>query len=307
MEILKLAPFFSERLWGGQKLKEMGFKTPINKKIGEAWVISAHDNGMSYVDSPGAYEGISLKDLFAKHPELFGNTAYEEYPLLVKIITAKDYLSVQVHPDDEYAQKNHNSLGKPESWYVLEAPKESSLIYGHNAKNPEEFKSMVEDGSWDKLLKKEAIEEGDFLYVPPGKVHAITPEVVIYELQRSSDITYRLYDYDRLDDQGNARELHIKESLDNTKIPDTDHFVTKKAKGKVFSSEFFSLEVVEGAYQKEYICPESTDWLQITAIKGSGTINGIKFAKAQSAITIKGIEKMIITGNLKILVSWIKK
>ncbi|AXK50774.1 type I phosphomannose isomerase catalytic subunit [Spiroplasma alleghenense] len=306
MEILKLAPFFSERLWGGQKLKEMGFKTPINKKIGEAWVISAHENGMSYIDSPGTYEGMALKDLFEKHHELFGGN-YKEYPLLVKVITARDYLSVQVHPDDEYAKEHHNSFGKPESWYVLEAPKDSELIYGHNAKTADEFKKMVDEGNWDKLLKKEPIEEGDFLYVPPGKVHAITPEVVIYELQRSSDITYRLYDYDRLDDKGNPRELHIQESLDNTKIPDTDHFVTKKAKGKVFSSEFFSLEIVEGAHQKEYICPEPADWLQITAIKGSGTINGVKFSKAQSAITIKGIDKMTITGNLKFLVSWIKK
>ncbi|AHI53500.1 mannose-6-phosphate isomerase [Spiroplasma sabaudiense Ar-1343] len=306
MEILKLQPFYSERLWGGQKLKTLGFDIPADKKIGEAWIISAHENGMSYITTPGKYQGLSLKELFTKHTKLFGS-GYSEYPLLVKIITANDYLSVQVHPDDNYALKHHQSLGKPESWYVLEAPKNSNLIYGHNAQSLEEFQELVTNQSWDKLLKKEPIQEGDFLYVPPGKVHAITPEVVIYELQRSSDITYRLYDYDRKDNHGNPRELHIQESLDNTKIPDTDHFMTANAQGNVFSSEYFSLSIVEAQNQNSFTCPEQADWLQITVIAGEGLINGVDFKKSQSAITINGIETLEISGTLKLLVSWIKK
>lgn len=305
MKILKIIPFFSERIWGGKEFIKMGFDAPKDKKIGEAWVISAHENGMGYIKE-GEYKGKSLKELFENNKSLFDNFK-GEYPLLVKIISANDFLSVQVHPNDEYALKKHNSLGKPESWYVLDCPKDAELIYGHSAKSKEEFSQMINDDNWDKLLVKKQINKGDFLYVPPGKVHAITPGVVVYELQRSSDITYRLYDYNRTDDNGNPRELHIDDSIANTKIPDNNGVFIKNASKMIMSSEYFSLYKLDAKKEKKWKCPENTSWLQLTVIGGSGKINDIDFNVSDSAITIDKIEDLNITGDLEILVSWLKK
>lgn len=304
MKIIKIKPFFSERIWGGTKLNEMGFDAPIDKKIGEAWVLSAHENGMGYI-SEGEYKGISLLELFNSKRELFGN--FEgEFPLLVKIIAADDYLSVQVHPNDDYALKHHKSLGKPESWYVLDCPEDANLIYGHSAKTKDELESMIKKEQWDELLVKKPIKKGDFLYVAPGKIHAITPGVVIYELQRSSDITYRLYDYNRKDDNGIPRELHIQDSIQNTQIPDDKGQFVSQAKGFIFNSDFFSLYKLEAYLEQKWNCPEDTKWLQFTIISGIGKINNNEFKAGDCAISINGISEIDITGDLVVLISWIR-
>ncbi|ARU92271.1 mannose-6-phosphate isomerase [Spiroplasma clarkii] len=297
--IFKIKPYFSERIWGGSKLRDFGFAIP-NEKIGEAWVISAHENGMGYVDYLG--KTISLKE-FYQNKALFADSR-AEYPLLVKIITANDYLSVQVHPDDEYALKHHNSLGKPESWYILDCPVGAKLIYGHNAKTKAEMTTAIEQGAWKEVLKEVDIAPGDFLYVEPGKIHAITPGVTVYELQRSSDITYRLYDYDHLDDLKKPRELHIEDSLKNIKIPDSADVIVRQAQGAIFDSPYFSLFLYQPG-QNFAVNPE-IPWYQLTVIAGSGTINGVDFKMGESAIYLNQNQKLAITGNLKVIISWIK-
>ncbi|WP_434342281.1 type I phosphomannose isomerase catalytic subunit [Mycoplasma capricolum] len=306
MKILKLKPYFLKKVWGGNRLKDFGFDIKDNQNIGEAWVISAHENGMSYIISDDQYNNLSLKELFENHKELFNN--YKGcYPLLVKIITASDYLSVQVHPDDDYALTHHNQLGKPESWYVIDANKDSELIYGHTAKNKKELIDLVNQNKWDQLLKKVKVKPNDFLYVAPGKVHAISPNLVIYELQRSSDITYRFYDYNRIDKTTNKpRQLDISNSIECTTIPDTNELIICNANNKVFSSKYFSLYVLECTNLKEFEVDEKCDWLQLTVISGSGYINEIFFKQAESAITINGVEKLIVKGKIKIIISWIK-
>ncbi|WP_434338102.1 type I phosphomannose isomerase catalytic subunit [Mycoplasma capricolum] len=306
MKILKLKPYFLKKVWGGNRLKDFGFDTKDNQNIGEAWVISAHENGMSYIISDDQYNNLSLKELFESHKELFNN--YKGcYPLLVKIITASDYLSVQVHPDDNYALTHHNQLGKPESWYIIDANKDSELIYGHTARNKKELIDLVNQNKWDQLLKKVKVKTNDFLYVAPGKVHAISPNLVIYELQRSSDITYRFYDYNRIDKTTNKpRQLDISNSIECTTIPDTNELIICNANNKVFSSKYFSLYILECTNLKEFEVDEKCDWLQLTVISGSGYINEIFFKQAESAITINGVEKLIVKGKIKIIISWIK-
>ncbi|WP_434336083.1 type I phosphomannose isomerase catalytic subunit [Mycoplasma capricolum] len=306
MKILKLKPYFLKKVWGGNRLKDFGFDIKDNQNIGEAWVISAHENGMSYIISDDQYNNLSLKELFENHKELFNN--YKGcYPLLVKIITASDYLSVQVHPDDNYALTHHNQLGKPESWYVIDANKDSELIYGHMARNKKELINLVSQNKWDQLLKKVKVKPNDFLYVAPGKVHAISPNLVIYELQRSSDITYRFYDYNRIDKTTNKpRQLDISNSIECTTIPDTNELIICNANNKVFSSKYFSLYVLECTNLKEFEVDEKCDWLQLTVISGFGYINEIFFKQAESAITIDGVEKLIVKGKIKIIISWIK-
>ncbi|WP_434335601.1 type I phosphomannose isomerase catalytic subunit [Mycoplasma capricolum subsp. capricolum] len=306
MKILKLKPYFLKKVWGGNRLKDFGFDIKDNQNIGEAWVISAHENGMSYIISDDQYNNLSLKELFENHKELFNN--YKGcYPLLVKIITASDYLSVQVHPDDNYALTHHNQLGKPESWYVIDANKDSELIYGHMARNKKELINLVSQNKWNQLLKKVKVKPNDFLYVAPGKVHAISPNLVIYELQRSSDITYRFYDYNRIDKTTNKpRQLDISNSIECTTIPDTNELIICNANNKVFSSKYFSLYVLECTNLKEFEVDEKCDWLQLTVISGFGYINEIFFKQAESAITIDGIDKLIVKGKIKIIISWIK-
>lgn len=308
MKIYKLQPFFSEKIWGGQDLTKYGFQIPENKNIGEAWIISGHDNGMSYInDSEDVNNKKSLKDFFEQNREKFGN--YQGvYPLLVKIITPKDALSVQVHPNDEYANRHHNGqLGKPESWYVIDCPKDAHIIYGHSAKTRTEIEEKIRKGEWDQFLTKFPINKGDFVYVEPGKIHAITSNVVVYELQRSSDITYRLYDYDRRDSNNNLRELHIKDALENINVPDTDGYYVANSNKKIFNSQYFSLYKLNAKEESEWICEENPYWLQLTVIEGKGTINNQYFQKGESAIGVEDIEKLIVTGNLEILVSWIRK
>ena len=155
---------------------------------------------------------MSLRDVYLKHPELFGNPKAKEFPLLVKFLDANDNLSVQVHPDDGYARKMENDSGKTESWYVMQADPGAYIIYGHHAKNREELADMIHKGEWDKLLRKVPVKAGDFFYVPAGTIHALTKGCLVIETQQSSDVTYRLYDYDRVGKDGKKRELHTQKS-----------------------------------------------------------------------------------------------
>ncbi|PPE05381.1 type I phosphomannose isomerase catalytic subunit [Williamsoniiplasma lucivorax] len=305
MEIIKLKPFFSEKLWGGDGLKKMGFDIPLNQKIGEAWIISAHENGMSFLTT-GKFKDQSLKSVFEAHRHLFGD--YQgEFPLLVKIITPNDYLSVQVHPDDAYALKKHHCLGKPESWLVLDAPQDAHLIYGHHAQTRAELEMMVANNQWDQLLKKVAVQPGDFLYVEPGKIHAITPDVVVCEVQRSSDITYRFYDYDRLDANGHPRRLDLEDSINCTLIPDSPDQIVRQQTGQIFSSTYFSINIWDTTTTPKLVLNETPYWLQFTILTGSGAINGQAFKAGESAISLGEIQDIQAAGEMKILVSWIKK
>ncbi|AEM68640.1 type I phosphomannose isomerase catalytic subunit [Mycoplasma putrefaciens] len=305
MQILKLKPYFSEKLWGGEKLKEFGFDLGQAQKIGEAWVVSAHKNGMSYV-SEGEYKNLSLKELFENHKHLFNN--YQgQYPLLAKIITAKQNLSVQVHPDDEYALKNHQQLGKPECWYVLDCDKDAEIIYGHHARSAQQLVEMINDQNWDQLLKKVKIKKGDFVYVPPGKVHAISANVVVYELQRSSDLTYRLYDYNRIDPKtSQTRRLDLDDAINCITVPDSQISIINQVNQELFSCKWFSIYLLDCSSTSVFQPTEKCDWLQLTVIKGQGTINGIDFKQGQSAITIKGVEPLKVKGKITIVICWIK-
>lgn len=305
MNIFKINPSFSERVWGGQKLKSMGYDIPSDKKIGEAWIISAHENGMGFA-ADGMWKGKSLKEIFESNRNLFGNLQ-SNFPLLVKILTPEQNLSVQVHPDDELAKK-HNDLGKPESWYVLDCPKDAKLIYGHNAKSREELAEMIKDDKWKELLVEVPVNKGDFLYVPPGKIHAVTPNVVVYELQRSSDITYRVYDYGRLEN-GKPRELHVADTIISTTVPDSKIAVIHNATKLIHSNEYFSLYLYDTAKEnKPFKLIEKTGWLQITVIDGKGQINGVDygFGDCSIACDLDESSSLEITGNLKVLISWIK-
>lgn len=184
----------------------------------EQWGISAHPNGDDQVLNE-EYSGKTLSALWKENPELFGNVKGDRFPLLTKIIDAHADLSIQVHPNDEYAAKNENgSLGKTECWYIMDAKPGAKIVIGHNARNKDEVKVMIENGRWIDFIREVPVHKGDFFFIEPGTVHAIKGGTVILETQQSSDITYRVYDYDRLQD-GNPRQLHVKQSIDVISAP----------------------------------------------------------------------------------------
>lgn len=221
-EPLFFQPVFKERIWGGRALADsFGYEIP-SARTGECWGISGHPHGPVTVRN-GQFAGKRLDWLWNHHPELFGKMREETFPLLVKIIDAQADLSVQVHPDDEYAQKKEGEpYGKTECWYVLDCQEDAEIVFGHRAKTREELRQQVNEGNWEKVLQKKKVKPGDFFYVPSGTVHALGQGVLILEVQQSSDITYRVYDYDRTDQNGHRRPLHLEQALEVITTPHRD-------------------------------------------------------------------------------------
>lgn len=212
-EPLFLKSTMHDRIWGGTKLRDVFAYNIPSDTTGEYWAISAHPNGVSTVTN-GRYQGQPLNTLYAQEPALFGNPKEEVFPLLTKILDANDWLSVQVHPDDAYGREHEGELGKTECWYIISAEEGSEIVYGHQAKSKEDLRAMIEAGAWDDLLTRVPVKAGDFFYVPSGTMHAIGKGILILETQQSSDTTYRVYDFDRKDVNGNLRDLHIEKSID---------------------------------------------------------------------------------------------
>ncbi|MGD6902739.1 mannose-6-phosphate isomerase, class I [Bacillus infantis] len=218
-EPLFLEPVFQERIWGGTALRDVFDYSIPSDHTGECWAISGHPNGQSTVKD-GEFAGKTIGELWESSRELFGNYSSPVFPLLTKILDANADLSVQVHPDDSYAKEHENGeLGKTECWYIIDCDEDAELIFGHTAQTKEEFVERVEKGEWNELLRRVSVKPGDFFYVPSGTIHALCKGTLILETQQSSDTTYRVYDYDRKDAEGNTRELHIDKSIAVTAIP----------------------------------------------------------------------------------------
>lgn len=217
---LKFKPVFKYRIWGGEKLRQVLNKDCSEQSIGESWEVSGL-NGDETMVKEGPLKGKTLKELIDKYKtDLVGSCCYNrfgnEFPLLIKFIDTAEPLSIQVHPNDEVAQNAHNSNGKNEMWYILEADRDAELIVGFKKDtNKSEIHRSINEGTLTDFLNIEKVEPGDVLYIPIGTVHAIGKGVTLIEIQQTSDITYRLYDYDRVDVQtGLKRELHIKNAID---------------------------------------------------------------------------------------------
>ncbi len=301
--MIKIKPLFFEKIWGGDKIaSEFNLSS---KNIGEAWVVSGLKGSSSEIDS-SKFSEKTLDILYKNKPELFGNYPTEEFPLLIKLIHAKQNLSIQVHPDDKYAQEKEKApFGKYESWYVLEAPKGTKIIVGHNFKNQKEVQNAFDNQQWENKFPEIDIQPGDTFDITPGTVHAICEGTYLYEIQQSCDITYRLYDYGRLEN-GQPRELHIQKSKET--IDFKKQKVSKqKIKGtNLIDNIYFNLdkEEIKGSKEIKY----DVFFLAITCIKGSGTINNKKLSKNESFIvTNKECKELIkFDGNMDLLIGFPK-
>ena len=216
---LKFEPILKDKIWGGTRLKSLFKKAAETDKLGESWELSGFENDESVVIN-GFLAGNSLSELIEIYMgELVGDKIFDEFglafPLLFKLIDANENLSIQVHPGDEVAAERHNSFGKTEMWYVVDAEVGAELIIGFSENcSRDEYLDALDQNKVEDLLQKVPVKKGDVFFIPAGLVHAIGKGVVVAEIQQSSDITYRIYDFKRVDDQGNERELHTEQALD---------------------------------------------------------------------------------------------
>ncbi|MDK2807951.1 MAG: mannose-6-phosphate isomerase [Clostridiales bacterium] len=299
-EILFLEPVFKEMIWGGNQLRtKFGYEIP-SEKTGECWAISAHKNGDCKIAS-GSYKGEYLSSLYKTHPELFGAREGGEFPLLVKIIDAKEDLSIQVHPDDAYAKEHENgSLGKTEGWYILDCEEDSQIVIGHHASGKRELEEMIDQGRWDDLIRLQPIKKGDFFQIEPGTVHAIKGGTLILETQQSSDITYRVYDYDRLSN-GQLRELHVEKSKAVIKVPYVEQ--SNQVEGETLvSCPYYTVKKIE--IRGERCLLQNHAFLLASVIEGKGSIDGIPLQKGSHFILPNGYGAFVVEGNMDMIVSY---
>lgn len=310
--IIELVPVFKEKIWGGRKLEtEFGYEIPAGP-VGECWAISAHPAGDDEVAS-GEYAGKTLSWLWDEHRELFGNCEGDRFPLLVKIIDAKDDLSIQVHPDNDYAAEHEDgSLGKKECWYVLSAEPGQTIVVGQRAHSREEFAQMVEEGRWSELLNEIPIKAGDFFQIDPGTVHAIKGGTVILESQQSSDVTYRVYDYDRKQDDGTLRPLHMQQALDVIDFdcaPLTSGEV--ELSGPVTTLEQNECYTVDLVRVGEDGCPAELavetphPFTCISVIEGEGVVNGREVKKGTHLLALSDCDTLELSGTMQVVLSYL--
>lgn len=259
---LKFKPIYKERIWGGNRLNtELNKDSDPSKTIGESWEISAVQDDVSVV-SNGMLEGNDLQELIEIYMgDLVGDKIYEEFgvefPLLIKFIDSNKPSSIQVHPDDKTAKERHKAYGKNEMWYILGTDNNSELTLGFNKDtDQEEFIKKVKDNTIEEILNKEEISEGDVYFIPAGKIHSIGNNILLAEIQQTSDITYRIYDFNRKDKDGNFRELNIDLAKDvlnykSEKKHKTDYDIVENAATNINKSPYFTSNII--SFNKEIV------------------------------------------------------
>jgi len=304
---LKFNPILKPKIWGGTKLNKV-----LNKNlgkaddIGESWELSGVDGDVSVV-SNGFLQGNTLNELLEIYmSELVGDKVFEkfgaEFPLLIKFIDANDDLSIQVHPNDELAHKRHDSFGKTEMWYVLQADKGSFLISGFKKDtSKDEYLKALKEKKVDQLLQKHEVTPGDVFFIPAGRVHAIGKGILLAEIQQTSDVTYRIYDYDRRDAQGNTRELHTDLALDAIDFSGGDQYKTEyeahvNEVTQIVESPYFVtslIDLTDGVLHKDFYHLDS--FIILICVEGQGEINYYNDQK----VTISMGETVLIPADLK--------
>lgn len=305
---IKFKPIIKEKIWGGQKLS-----TYLNKDIshvpncGESWEISGVPGDVSVVAN-GFLEGNTLEELVEVYMgDLVGDRVYEkfgfEFPLLIKFIDASDVLSIQVHPDDETARERHNAYGKTEMWYVIQADEGSELISGFNRNvDKETYIKYLEEKKLKEILNYEQVGPGDVFFIPSGRVHAIGAGIVLAEIQQTSDITYRIYDWDRMDENGQGRELHTDLAVD---VIDYDlhsnyrtHYEKIKNKNSLLETcQYFTTNLLEfdKAINKDYSLIDS--FVVFMCLDGEFSI---EYGGEEYCLVKKG-ETILLPADLKII------
>ena len=306
-KVLFLDSPLREMIWGGKYFKDVLNLTDEDKDYGEFWSISGYKDFPSIIKN-GKYQGVTLDKLYTEHHELFANSNSKEFPILVKLIATSADLSVQVHPDDEYAKKD-NDLGKTESWLIINSD-HGKIVYGHNQVDKANLEKMARSGDFS-FLKYHDVKRGNFIPVPAGTIHALGKGLVLLEVQQSSNLTYRLYDYNRKDKNGNLRQLHLDKSLDVIKVPndltidDTD-YLDSRDDYVLWDNEYFNIKLVNvrrnikfmNKEHKYYLCTVASGLFRYEDMVISVGESFIVTSKADFE-EIKGKGKLVIVESYK--------
>ena len=278
---IKFNPILKDKVWGGEKLSKVLNKKTSTKNVGESWEISGVEGNISEV-SNGIYKGKTLNNLISEFKgDFLGkkvvNSYGEQFPLLIKFLDAKTNLSVQVHPDDDMAKKHHNSFGKTEMWYIMESDDDAEIVLGlKNSNTDTAVLNRINCDNVNDIFNKEKVKKGDSYFIPAGKIHAIGAGVLAAEIQQTSDITYRVYDWDRADDNGIRRELHTELAQRATKVfksnGKSDYSLNASKTSNLVDCDFFTTNIfwVKGINQRRY---KNVDSFKIfMCVEGNGII-----------------------------------
>ena len=315
MEMVKLSPFVADNIWGGTRLiTEYGIQTDKDPAA-EAWVLSCHPAGPSTVLN-GEFAGKTLQEAYLADKTICGTKGekYEFFPLLIKFIDAKRDLSIQVHPDDEYAMRVEGEYGKTEAWYILDCEPDAELILGFNRNvTVEEFKKAAQSDEMMNICNRVKVKKGDVFFIESGTMHAICKGILLAEVQQNSNTTYRIYDYGRLGKDGKPRELHVDKAADVTNlcpptIPDSskreiESFDCAK-RSKLTSCDLFTMYElsVDGEYSS--VCDEQS-FVSLLCLEGNAEIEctgeKLTMKKGESIFIPANKGKFTVSGNVKIL------
>lgn len=315
MEILKLKPVFKDYIWGGTRLKsDFGFESELDK-LAEGWMLSCHKDGKNIIEN-GEYKGKTLNEVIEEKgkEKVVGTRSldFPYFPVLIKLIDAKDNLSIQVHPDNDYAQRVEGEFGKTEIWYVLDATDDAQLIYGFKNKiSSEEFVDAIKNNTLTDVLNSVKVKKGDLLFIEAGTVHAIGKGTLVAEIQQNSNTTYRVYDYGRLGADGKPRELHIDKAVDVSKTeppkydikpmgaPEkfNDYTKTLLTKCDLFTVNHYELN------GKVTLEADEKSFNHVLVVDGAGTINDVDFKKGDSFYIPANYGKYEINGKCEIIVT----
>lgn len=320
---LKFEPILKQTLWGGDKIIPFKHLNEDLSNVGESWEVSAVEGSESVVAN-GADKGLTLPEMVRKYKEdLVGEANYarfgSKFPLLIKFIDAKLDLSIQVHPGDELAKKRHNSFGKNEMWYVIAADKDAKLISGFSEQiTPKEYKDRVYNGTFADVLQTCTVTPGDVFYVPAGRVHGIGAGAFVAEIQQTSDITYRIFDYNRKDNDGKSRELHTTQAMDAINFADvqddfrTEYEQVQDEPVEIVTCPYFATSVYDMTEEITCDYSELDSFVIFICVEGSCNLvdsekNEISLQAGETVLLPAAIQEVTITpqGSVKLLETYV--
>ena len=313
MALLKLKPSFKDYLWGGHRLVEEYNKEYDGEVLAESWELSCHGDGPSYIEN-GEDKGKTLSQYIEKYgKKILGANCekFDDFPILIKLIDAKDNLSVQVHPDNEYAQKNEGQYGKTEMWYVVDCKEGAQLYHGFKGDvSEEEFTERIKDNTLTDVLNAVDVKKGDVFFIESGTIHAIGANILIAEIQQNSNVTYRVYDYGRKGADGKKRELHVDKAIEVTNrcAPNIKSFSPHIASCEYFTVDKLFLDGDKVSSVSGNV--DGSSFVSILVLDGEGVIEdkrtSISFKKGDSLFMSAGNDEYKIKGVCDALVTYIK-
>ncbi len=310
---IKLNPIFKEIIWGGNRLKNEYNKVSDLNNIAESWELTVRKDGMNTICG-GEYDGYTMEKYIEENGfKVVSKNKLDFFPLLIKFIDAEDNLSVQVHPDDEYGLKNANSLGKTEMWYIIDAKPGAQLVYGlKEGVTNEDFAKAIDEGKVEEMLNYVPVKKGDVFFIPSGLVHAIGAGILLAEIQQNSNITYRVYDYNRLGKDGKPRELHVNDAL-NVIVNRSEDEIEKirYSKGKYAGSTLANCDYFNVCKytisSAGFFSADQYSFNSVLCLDGEGTIfcdnKTYPLSKGDSYFIPAGMGGYVINGNLEVIIS----